>query len=68
MLKFGTLGSTFLKTNMRTEIISTFKIGFIKNFAKIRKLTLFGPKSPKMGIWAQNFTKPMSDFKSAPSK
>ena len=67
MLKFGTLGSTFVKTNVRTEV-STFKIGFIKSFAKIRKLTIFDPKSPKMGIWAQNFTKPMSDFKSAPSK
>ena len=64
---FGDLGSNFSKTNVRFEI-STFKIGYMRNFAKIRKLILFGPKCPNMDIWPLNFQKTMSDFKSAPSK
>ena len=67
MLKFGDLSSTFLKTNVRFEI-STFEIGCMRNFAKIRKLILFGSKCTNLGIWARNFRKPMSGLKSAPSK
>ena len=57
MLKFGHLDSKFLKVNGKFEIsfeISTFKIGYMQNFVKIRKLILFGPKCQNLGIWARN--------------
>ena len=57
----------FCKKNVRFEII-TFKIGYMRNFVKIRKLILFGPKGLSFGIWAQNVGKQMPDLKSAPSK
>ena len=50
------------KVNVRFEI-STFEIGYMRNFVKIRKLIPFGPKCPKLGIYAQNFGKQMSDLK-----
>ena len=56
-----------MKANGRFEI-STLEIGYRQNVAKIRKLILFDPKCPYLGIWAQNFQKPMSDLTSAHSK
>ena len=44
----------FSKTNIRFKI-STFEIGYMRNFVKIRMLILFDPKCPNFGIWAQNF-------------
>ena len=67
MLKFEGLSSKFLKANVGFEI-STFKIKYKQNFVKVRKLILFDPKCPYLGIWAQTFRKTMSDLKSAPSK
>ena len=67
MPNFGDFSSKCLKTNVRFEI-STFKIGYMRNFVKIRKLILFGPKGLIFGIWAQNVGKQMPDLKSAPSK
>ena len=64
---FGNLGSTFSKTNARFEI-STFKIGYMRNFIKIKKLILFGPKCPDFGTYARNIRKLLSDLKSASSK
>ena len=61
------LDSKFSKANEGFKI-STFEIGYMQNFIKIRKFILFGPKHPKLGIWARDFQKPMSDLKSAPSK
>ena len=51
MLKFGDLGSKFLKTNVRYEI-STLEIGYRPIFVKISKLILFDLKCPYLGIWA----------------
>ena len=67
MSKFGYLASKFLKTNDKFEI-STFEIGYMKNFVKIRTLVLFGPKCPCLEIWARNFQKQMTDSKSPPLK
>ena len=67
MPKIGHLGSTFWKTSVRFEI-STFEIGYKGNFVEIRKLILFDPKCPNLGICAQSFGKQMSDLKSALSK
>ena len=67
MSKFGYLGSTFLKTNVRFEI-STFEIVYRQNLVNIKKMVHFDRKCLSLGIWALNFSKPMSDFKSAPSK
>ena len=53
MLKFGPLGSKFLKTNDKFKI-SLFKTEYMQNFGKIRKLILFDPKYPNLGIWARN--------------
>ena len=64
---FRDLSSQFSKTNVRFDI-SSFEIGYMRNFAKDRNLILFGPKCPNLGIWAQNFQKPMSDKKSASLK
>ena len=51
----GDLGSKFSKTNVRFEV-STFEIEHMRNFAnKIRKVILFDPKYPNLGIWSQNF-------------
>ena len=33
---------------------------------KIRKLILYGPKGLRLGIWASDLGKQMSDLKSAP--
>ena len=41
MPKFGHLGSIFSKANVKFEI-SSFKIGYMRNFVKIRKSILFG--------------------------
>ena len=49
MLKYGNLGSKFSKANVRFQI-STFEIGYMQNFVKIRKFLLFGPKRPKLSI------------------
>ena len=67
MPKFGGFSSKFSKSNVRFEI-SIFEIGYVQNLVKIRKLILFVPKCPSLGVWAQNFGKRMSDLKSAPSK
>ena len=67
MSKFGYLGSKFLKTNDKFEI-STFEIGYMKNFVKIRTLVHFGPKCQCLEIWARNFQKQMTDSKSPPLK
>ena len=64
MLKFEDLNSKFLKINVRFEI-STFEIGYMQNFVKVRKLMLFDPKCPYLEIWAQTFQNPISDLKSA---
>ena len=53
MTNFGHLGSKFLKTNVRFEV-STFEIGYVRNFVKIRELILFGPKHPNFGVWARS--------------
>ena len=53
MPKFGPLGSKFPKTNDKFES-SIFRIGYMRNFMKSRKLILFGPKRPNLGIWARN--------------
>ena len=66
MPKFGDLGLKFLKTNVWFEI-STFETGCRPNFAKIKMLIPFGPKSLNLGVWAQHFWKWMSDLRSAPS-
>ena len=55
------------KKNGRFDII-TFKIRYMRNFVKIRKLILSGTKYQKLGIWAHNFEKKILDLKSAPSK
>ena len=52
MSKFGHLGSKSLKTNVKFKI-STFKIGYVKNFVKIRKFILFGPKYLNLGNWLE---------------
>ena len=57
----------FSKTSIRLKI-STFEIGYMRNFVKIRMLILFDPKCPNFGIWAQNFRKTMSDLKLTSSK
>ena len=57
----------FCEKNVRFEII-TFKIGYMRNFVKIRKLILSGTKCPKLGICAHNFGKQTSDLKSASLK
>ena len=67
MPKIGYLCSKFWKANVRFEII-TFKIGYMQNFVKIRKLIPFGPKCSKLGIWAQNFGKQVSHLRSSLSK
>ena len=64
---FGDLASKLSKTNVRFEI-SIFEIGYMQNFVKIRKLILFDPKCLNLGIWTQNFRKPISDYKSASLK
>ena len=43
------LGSKFSETNVRFEI-STFELGYMQNFLKIIKLTLFGPKFGYLGL------------------
>ena len=45
--------------------ISNFEKGYRK-FFKIRKLIPFGQEWQNLGIWAQNFQQPISNFKSAP--
>ena len=67
MLRFGDLKSKFSKANVRSKL-SNFKIGCRQNFGKIKKLILFGPNCPHLGIWTQYFQKPLSDFKAIPSK
>ena len=47
MPKRGDLGTKCLKTSDKFEI-STFKIGYMRNFVKIRRSILFGP-----GIWLE---------------
>ena len=56
MLKFGDLCSNSSKTYVRFEI-STFGIGYRKNFFKIKKLILFDLKRQHLGIQTQNFPK-----------
>ena len=41
--------------------ISRFKIGYMQNFVKNRKLILFGPKWQKMALCAQNFQRQMTN-------
>ena len=45
MPKFGDLSPTFSKTNNKF-VISTFKIGYMRDFINFRKLILFDPKCP----------------------
>ena len=56
MPNFGDLTSKCSKTNLRFEI-STFEIGYMQNYVKIRKLIPFGPKVLSLGIWAHNLGK-----------
>ena len=56
MPKFGDLGSTFSKTNVRFEI-SILETGYKQNFVKIRKLIPFGSKCPNLGTWTRNLKK-----------
>ena len=65
MPKFGDLDSTFSKTNVRFDI-STFEIGYMRNFVKIRELIL--TKYPNLYVWARNVQKAMPDLKSTPLK
>ena len=67
MPMFGDLDSKFSRTNVRFGI-NIFEKGYMRNFAKIRKLILFGTECPNFGIWVQTFRKTMSDLKSAHSK
>ena len=64
MPKFGHLGSKYLKTNVKFEI-SSFEIGYLRNFVKIRRSILVSPKCPNLGILARNFRKQMANLKSA---
>ena len=64
MPKFGHLGSKYLKTNVKFEI-SSFEIGYLRNFVKIRRSIHVSPKCPNLGILAQNFQKQMANLKSA---
>ena len=59
--KFEDLGSKFSKKTGRYEI-STFELGYKQNFVKMRKLILFGPTSPHLGIWARNCRKQIVRF------
>ena len=61
MPKFGDLGSKCSKTSVKFEI-STFEIGYIQNFVKIRELILFGPKIPKFGPLGLKFSKANDKF------
>ena len=54
MPKFGDLSSKSFRANNIFEI-STVEIEYMQNFVKIRKLILFGPKCPILGILTQNF-------------
>ena len=56
MPKFGDLGLKFSKTNIRFEF-NTFEIGYTRNFVKVRKLILFGPKCPDLDILGSKFSK-----------
>ena len=67
MSKFRDLCSTFSKTKVKLGS-STFEIGYIQNFVKIRNLILFGQKCSNLGIWARNFRKQMPDTKETLSK
>ena len=49
MPKSGDLVSNLAKP------MSNLKERYKRNFLKIRKLMLYDPKSPGLGIWAQNF-------------
>ena len=68
LTKMGIWVQNFSKTNVRFKI-STFEIEHMRNFAnKIRKVILFDPKYPNLGIWSQNFWTTMLDSKPATSK
>ena len=67
MPKFGDASSVFLKTSVKFKI-STFEIGYLQNFVKIKKSILFGPKYQNLRILAHNFPKRKSDLKPTPSK
>ena len=67
MPKFGDLDSKFSKTNVRFEI-STFEIGYIRKFVKIRELIIFWPKMSKFAHLGSKCSKTMPDLKSASSK
>ena len=45
--------------------IRIFEIVYGQNFVIIGKLIVFGPKCPNLGIYGQNFRKPVSNLKSA---
>ena len=40
----------------------------MQNFAKTRKLIIFGPKCPNLEIWALNIQKQMTNLKLAHTK
>ena len=67
MLKFRSLESIFFTAKVIFEII-TPETRYKQSFGKIRKSILLDPNFQSMGIWAQNFPKPMSDLKLSPSK
>ena len=54
---FGNLLLTFSETNIISEI-STFEIGYMQNFAKIKRSTLFAwPKMPTFKNLSSKFSK-----------
>ena len=61
------LESWFLFFFTQIAKIWGFETRYMQNFVKIKKLVLFGPKSLNLDVWAQNFSKQMSNLKSAPS-
>ena len=50
---FGIWAQNFQRQMINFKI-NTFKIEYMRNFAKIRKLKLFGPKNPNLGIWTRS--------------
>ena len=54
MTKFGDLSSKFWKTNVEFEI-SSFEIGHMGNFVKIKRLIHVDPKMPNWGFGLEIF-------------
>ena len=54
MPKFGHFGSKFSKNKVKFEI-STFEIGYMRNFVKIRTLILFAQNTQIWGLGLEIF-------------